>query len=564
MVDIESNPPREPARLRTINILLGVLFLIPAVLACGVSQLALSIGTLVTSLQKSSLLTAPEFIGLDNYVRLFQDKTALGAFGFSWRTGLARLLLVAILPPLLAWGINGLNRWLREALRVFFSIPVVMCAPVVIALMWGIILAPGAALGDQHWLVQPTQAQQFLLFLDGVYTLGLAFGLGLVFYLAVFRGLEPGQSPWKPLLPTWGIGLLAAIASALQSFTLSYVLTAGGPINATTNIVLYLYRVSFQFAQFGMGSAVAAVLLVLLAVLGLIAGLIAVLSGLKIQLTSDAHAKAISADESGVATEKSSGRIVALIMALLIGLLTVCLGLVPLLAVLGTALKGMDLAKLLELIPPGRTLLNTFMPPIISVLFIQVPLTWLAAFGIGALRPMGRHSEWLLLPFCPWLLTGLTPLSLYAYQLARGAGLLNTFIALIPPVGVSIPMLLLLTLFFKGQAQTLKDSGFKAYLTHFILPSLPLLVVLAGAGVFVSVQDPFWGLIFATKAEMYPLNNILMTLHGGYTTSTPLIANALLWVETPILLFFFVAFAIFQVFYLKRLSISTATEPRAK
>jgi len=555
MADTGSSPTPTTNNKRTLPIILGIVLLCPAMLACAASQLALSIGTLVTSLQKSNLLSAPTFVGLDNYTHLFQDKLASSAFGFSGQTALLRVLLVAILPPLLAWGVSRLNRPLRLGLRVIFSIPPAMCAPLMIAFLWFILLAPGSLLGDQHLLERPASAQQTLQFIDGLYTLGLGCALGLIFYLAAFRGLEPGQNPRKPLLAAWGISLLVALASGLQSFSLSYVLTAGGPANATASIVFYIFKVAFQYMQLGVGAAGATVLLIILGICGLAAGLIAILSGLRLELPSAAAAKA---PEN--ATARPSTMMVALIVGLLAGLAAICLGLAPLLGTIAAALKGPGIAKLLEVIPPGTTLLNTFLPPIVSVLLIQVPLTWLAAFGIGALRPLGKHSEWLLLPFCPWLFTGLAPFSLSAYQAEHSAGLLNTLIALIPPIGVSIPMLVILTLFFKGQARTFESSGVKATFTHFILPSLPLLAMLAGAGVFIGTQDLFWGLVFANKAALYPLSVALLQLRGGFGTATPVIANALLWMELPILVFAFVALAVFQVLYLDRLSLSTETK----
>ena len=47
---------------------------------------------------------------------------------------------------------------------------------------------------------------------------------------------------------------------------------------------------------------------------------------------------------------------------------------------------------------------------ILGWLAIVVPTTYLAAFGIGALRPLGRFSEWLLLPFFPFLFVSIVSL----------------------------------------------------------------------------------------------------------------------------------------------------------
>lgn len=561
MSAVEVKPTQAPARSSVLRILLGILFLIPAILACGLSQLALSLGTFINSLEDINLTAHSEFVGMANYGQFFQDPSAQAALGFTLQTVLVRLLLVAVFPPLLAWGISGLGRWPRLALRVFFVIPLAAYAPVMLALMWWLALAPGAVFGDRHWLSQPDAARQFLLFVDGLQTLGLACALGLIFYLPAFRGAQgSGRFPWKVLLIPWGVGLLGAVASAFQTFTLSYALTRGGPANATLNIVMYMYKVAFQFLRIGMGSAVSGLLLLLLAILGLVAGLLVILSGLKIQFPSSSGADAAAFGGAAPVAAKPGGTVPALVLGLLVGIPVVCLGLGLFLTTLGSFAQGADPAKVLELIPPLQTMTNTFVPPLVAVVFIQLPLTWLAAFGIGGLRPLGRHSEWLLLPFCPWLFVGMTPLSLATYQVERSAGLVGTFFSLVPPLAISVPILLILTLFYKGQAQTLRASGAGAYFKHLILPSLPLLLLMIGAGLFVGMQDPFWGLVAVSKSNLFPLNSALLMLAGVYATSRALIAAAVLVTGLPLVLVSFLALAAFQLFYLDRLTISAGRE----
>ena len=83
---------------------------------------------------------------------------------------------------------------------------------------------------------------------------------------------------------------------------------------------------------------------------------------------------------------------------------------------------------------------------------VSVGTAFLAALGIGGLRPLGRHSEWLLLVFSPWLFVGVAPLSIAGFDNARHLGLLNHFIGLVPPVLLSVPSLLVLTLFCRTRA----------------------------------------------------------------------------------------------------------------
>ncbi len=66
------------------------------------------------------------------------------------------------------------------------------------------------------------------------------------------------------LSPTIFFNLIMTLTGAFQVFTQSYVMTGGGPNNATLTVVLYLYRKGFQQLHFGYASAIAWVLFVII------------------------------------------------------------------------------------------------------------------------------------------------------------------------------------------------------------------------------------------------------------------------------------------------------------
>ncbi|MEV0588973.1 hypothetical protein [Nonomuraea sp. NPDC050310] len=80
-------------------------------------------------------------------------------------------------------------------------------------------------------------------------------------------------------------------------------------------------------------------------------------------------------------------------------------------------------------------------------------VAYVGALGVGGLRPLGRHSQWLLLPFAPWLFTGTAPTVLASWLNVRSLDLLDTFVALVPPVAVSVPALVILTVLCRGLAR---------------------------------------------------------------------------------------------------------------
>ncbi|MDB5044180.1 MAG: binding-protein-dependent transport system inner rane component, partial [Deinococcus sp.] len=84
-------------------------------------------------------------------------------------------------------------------------------------------------------------------------------------------GATPWQAFWRitlPLIsPTFFLVFIVTLIGALKLFTPVYVLTGGGPADATTTLIVYMFKQGFQFFEFGYASAVATVLFV--AVLGL-------------------------------------------------------------------------------------------------------------------------------------------------------------------------------------------------------------------------------------------------------------------------------------------------------
>ena len=135
MIKSETTATDEKPKKRLVPIVLGFVCMLPAVIACGMSQLLLSIGTLMTSVQKVSL-GPPIFIGGENYARLLQLPAFWKATGFSLGTLLVYLLAAAVVPALLAWGACALGLRPRTALRVLFTIPAALFFPVGLALLW--------------------------------------------------------------------------------------------------------------------------------------------------------------------------------------------------------------------------------------------------------------------------------------------------------------------------------------------------------------------------------------------------------------------------------------------
>ena len=168
----------------------------------------------------------------------------------------------------------------RALLRVLYFAPFVL-SEVVTGVIFTLMLQPGgladaASPVDREWLADPSIV---------VYTLFVViswkyFGFHMILYLAglqqIPRELEEaalidGASRRQilrhvtlPLLgPTIRISAFLSIIGALQLFDLVWVMTGGGPVNASNTMAVYMIDWGFKRFQFGYASAVAVIMLVI-------------------------------------------------------------------------------------------------------------------------------------------------------------------------------------------------------------------------------------------------------------------------------------------------------------
>jgi len=232
------------------------------------------------------IVRPPQWVGLANYTRMFTDdqlfRTSLGVtFAYVLMSVPLQLVIGLALALLLNAGVRGMNIF-----RTIFYLPAVLSG-VAVALMWIWILHPdlGVANGllglvgiqgpgwfwDQRWALPSV----VLMRLWGV-------GGSAVIYLAGLQNIPPhlyeaaeidGAGRWRqfwsitlPLLtPTLFFQLIVIMIDAFRIFTEAYVITKGGPLNATYFYMLYLYEEAFQNFNMGYASALGWVLTIITA-----------------------------------------------------------------------------------------------------------------------------------------------------------------------------------------------------------------------------------------------------------------------------------------------------------
>jgi ABC-type sugar transport system permease subunit len=231
-------------------------------------------------------LAAPEWVGFANYAELFRDPDFLKAL---WNTVLFVTFGMGIGPVLGLLTALLLNRpmRLRGFFRAVYFLPV-MTSLVVVGTIWKILLNQKGLINELlgilglptlNWLGNTTTALPAVT----LTSIWQGFGFETVVFLAALQAIPrdyydaarvDGANAWQQLRhvtlpalrPTIMFVYIIGIIGSFQVFDQVFVMTSGGPINSTRTIVFDLYE-RFHSLQLGEASAVAYVLLAILATL---------------------------------------------------------------------------------------------------------------------------------------------------------------------------------------------------------------------------------------------------------------------------------------------------------
>jgi multiple sugar transport system permease protein len=280
----KARPPRRRLSLRTREAITFYLCIAPWLLGFLFFYLGPMVASFGFSLTRWDLLTPPEFIGLDNYVRMFtrdplfwKSLKITTIYTVSYVT--LDLILALVLALLLNQRIRGIG-----VFRTVYYLPSVL-AGVAYVVMWMWMFNPQAGLintllryvGIQgpRWLQSPQWALPALIIMGlwsvgrsmVIYLAGLQDIPAVLYEAAKIDGASRWQEFWKitlPLLtPAILFNLVFGIIMTFQSFTNVYVATNGGPLNSTLFYVVYLYRKAFEHLSMGYASAMAWILLLI-------------------------------------------------------------------------------------------------------------------------------------------------------------------------------------------------------------------------------------------------------------------------------------------------------------
>jgi multiple sugar transport system permease protein len=266
----------------------GYLFLLP----WFIGFVGLTVGPALTSLYLSftdfDLLTKPNWVGAANYVRMM---TADPKFSTSMRVTFLFVLFSVPLKLIFALLVAmTLNKGMKALTfyRAVFYLPSLLGGSVAIAVLWrqifsrdGLVNAFLANFGidGPSWISTPQYSLWTLVILSI-----WQFGSPMIIFLAGLRQIPQdvyeaasleGASKWRifykitlPLLtPVVFFNAIIQTIDAFKAFTPAFVISGGtgGPINSTLFYSLYLYQEAFGYFRMGYASALAWVLLIIIA-----------------------------------------------------------------------------------------------------------------------------------------------------------------------------------------------------------------------------------------------------------------------------------------------------------
>lgn len=232
------------------------------------------------------------FVGLENYIRLTQDPLFYTAL---WNTFVILIIQVPLMLCLaigLAVAFNSLLLRARAVFRIAYFVPIVMGLVAYGILFRALLKTDGGLVNSAleifgiepiAWLGDPILAKvSIIIAMTWHYT-----GQSAVIYLAQLQsistdlyeaaevdGANARQRFWNITLPGLRPAILLTVIlstiGTLQLFDEPYVLTNGGPDNATLTIGMYLYQNGFKYLDFGYASSIGYALVAIIGVLALV------------------------------------------------------------------------------------------------------------------------------------------------------------------------------------------------------------------------------------------------------------------------------------------------------
>lgn len=273
--------PQRASRMVRRENLMGWLCASPWILGFLIFTLGPMLASIYYSFTEFPLISSPEWIGLENYqLMLSGDKFFFQSLKVTTIYAIVSVPLYLVIGFFLAVLLNQRIRFVA-LWRTIYYLPAVVSG-VAVALLWQWIF--NSDFGVANWLLKLISIQGPSWLLDPHWALPALIimslwgvGGGMVIYLAGLQGVptvlyEAAEIDGANMVqrfvhitlpmvsPVIFFNLVIGIIAALQTFTQAFIMTGGGPRQATYFYMLHLYNNAFQWLKMGYASALAWVL----------------------------------------------------------------------------------------------------------------------------------------------------------------------------------------------------------------------------------------------------------------------------------------------------------------
>ena len=262
----------------------GLAFTSPFIIGFLLFMIVPMMISLYYSLCDYNILSAPVFVGLKNYIKMFYDEVFFKTIGVTFFYALISVplrLAFALLVAMLLLNSSRLTAFYRAA----YYLPSIIGGSVAVSILWkrmfaidGVINKVLAVFGMKDpvsWLGDKNTAIWTLILL-AVWQ----FGSSMLIFLSSLKQIPPslyeaasidGAGKFRqffkitlPLLtPTIFFNLVMQMINGFLAFTQCYIITQGKPMNSTLFYTVYMYQQSFEYYNTGYGAALAWVMLLI-------------------------------------------------------------------------------------------------------------------------------------------------------------------------------------------------------------------------------------------------------------------------------------------------------------
>lgn len=273
--------------MRRRKALMGYLFLAPTILGILIFVAGPVLASFTLSLYKWNVFRPPQFLGFDNYVRLWNDETARVGFLNTLRFVVMAVTLQMTLALFLAIGVQQkMTKFFRYYFRSAFFLPLLMSGAAVSITLgylfhkeFGVVNYYLNLIGIPRiaWLNSNEWAMITVVIASVWQNVGFTF----IIFVGGLSNISPelmdaadvdGAHGWRrlwhivlPMLsPTLLFAAVVGVIGALQVFEQPYIMTRGGPGDATRTAVMVMYEAAFKNVEIGYGSAITVILFVVI------------------------------------------------------------------------------------------------------------------------------------------------------------------------------------------------------------------------------------------------------------------------------------------------------------